>query len=95
LGKKKELFKLCGVITSEPQNISSIWKHICQTISIFEHRERKDFRRVCYMAPADFSEKKWSIFEHNGGISDGWLCYLHLWEKGMYLEHLYVPLIKI
>jgi hypothetical protein len=24
LGEKKELFKLCGVITSEPQNISSI-----------------------------------------------------------------------
>jgi len=24
LGKKKELLKLCGVITSEPQNISSI-----------------------------------------------------------------------
>jgi hypothetical protein len=87
LGEKKELFKLCGVITSEPQNISSIWKHICQTISIFEHRDRKDFRRVCYMAPAYLSEKKWSIFEQNRGMSDGGLCYLHLWEQGMHSDN--------
>ena len=39
LGEKKELFKLCGVITSEPQDISSICEDICQTISICEHRD--------------------------------------------------------
>jgi hypothetical protein len=95
LGEKKELFKLCGVITSEPQNISSIWKHICQTIFICEHRERKDFRLVCYLAPAYFSEIKWSIFEQNRCMSDGGLCYLHLWKKGMHPDIEWFPLVKI